>query len=46
MALRADRRPGPRSDGRRPRPELAKLYRERAIARTRAAERDPNAILN
>ena len=26
--------------------ELAALYRERAIARARAAERDPNAMLN
>ena len=26
--------------------ELASLYRERAIARARAAERDPNAMLN
>jgi hypothetical protein len=26
--------------------ELASLYRERAIARARAAERDPNATLN
>jgi len=26
--------------------ELAGLYRERAIARARAAERDPNAMLN
>ena len=25
---------------------LAELYRERAIARARAAERDPNAMLN
>jgi hypothetical protein len=26
--------------------ELTSLYRERAIARARAAERDPNAMLN
>jgi len=26
--------------------ELRELYRERAIARARAAERDPNAALN